>query len=149
MHRENRKSTRKEMTQMLSWKIPTIVGKNHDSPQAAEYTMGKEYNNGDTQRQLPLAPVPRHTAVTMEATTSFSLSLSLSLSITIHSYTHAVQLTIMFHTLSKVSCVCPKSYLYTYDFRVEYQCIMVVFNTILFECPSSGHLCKYDKGQLP
>ena len=31
------------------------------------------------QRQRPLAPLLRHTAVTMEATTSFSLSLSLTL----------------------------------------------------------------------
>ena len=33
----------------------------------------------EAQRQRPLAPLLRHTAVTMEATTSFSLSLSLTL----------------------------------------------------------------------
>ena len=49
----------KEGTQMLTWKPK--CGKNHGSPQTAEYTMGEEYNNEDTQRQRPLAPLLRHT----------------------------------------------------------------------------------------
>ena len=52
LYTENRKSAMKEMTQMLMWKPK--CGKNHGSPQTAEYTMGEEYNYEDTQRQRPL-----------------------------------------------------------------------------------------------
>ena len=91
---------------MLTWKPKG--GKNHDSPQIAEYTMGEEYNNEDT---------PPHTAVTVEATTSLSLSLSLSHAISIHTryttnFTNA--------TTYSNNTLCPKSYLYIYDFRVIY-----------------------------
>ena len=69
---------------------------------------------GKTQRQQPLAPLLRHTAVTLEATTS----LSHSLSITIHScalYTYNYKVFNNNHF-----ALCPKSYLYTYDFRAIY-----------------------------
>ena len=75
--------------------------------------MRKEYNYGDTQRQLPLAPIPRHMAITMEAMNSLSLSLTMSL------YTRAIQL-LTTKNATTTLYVCPKSYLYTYDFRAFY-----------------------------
>ena len=61
---------------MLTWKNHND-GKNHGSPQAAEYTMREKVTMEETQRQRPLAPLLRNTTVTMGATTSFSLSLSI------------------------------------------------------------------------
>ena len=94
---------------MLTWKPK--CGKNHGSPQTAENhyerntTMGKHRGNDllhpfFATRRLQWRQRP----------------LSLSLSVTIHSYTHTIQL-IMFNN---INCFCPKSYLYTYDFRAIY-----------------------------
>ena len=89
---------------------------NHSSPQAAEYTMRDKYNNGKTQRQRPLSPLLRRTAVTMRQR-PLSLSLSLSLSLyTVTLYTHTTTKSVQRPT----NCFCPKSYLYTYDFRAIY-----------------------------
>ena len=89
----------KEGTQMLTWKPK--CGKNHGSPQTAEYTMGEEYNNEDTQRQRPL--VLRHTRRLQLRQRPHTLSLTLSL------YTRAIQLltksattSLMFFALSHI-----------------------------------------------
>ena len=61
------------------------VGKNHDSPQTAEYTICERNITVEAQGQRPLALLPSpHAAVTMEATTSLSLSLPLSRFISAH-----------------------------------------------------------------
>ena len=66
------------MTQRLTWKTHN-GGKNHDSPQAAEYTIGEEYNVVKTQRQRPLVHffTTHGGGYKMEATTSLSLSHAL------------------------------------------------------------------------
>ena len=79
MHRKQKINKGREDTQILTWKPK--CGKNHDSPHAAEYTMREKYNNGRTQRQRPLSPLFRRTAVTMR-----QQPLSLSLSHSLYSY---------------------------------------------------------------
>ena len=66
---------------MLMWKTHN-GGKNHGSPQTAKYTMRKEYNVEETQRQRPLVLfLATRGGYNKEATTSLSLSLSLSLAL--------------------------------------------------------------------
>ena len=63
-----------------------------------------------------------HAAVTVEATTSHTHSLSLTMSL----YTRAIHLLltkVQQLTINYVLSVCPKSYLYRYDFRVIYTCV--------------------------
>ena len=96
------------------------MGKNHGNPQTAEYTMGEEYNNEDTQRQRPLALLLRHTRRLQlrqrphTHTLSFSLSLSHAVSV------HTRYTTTYNNMFNNHMNVCPKSYLYIYDFRVIY-----------------------------
>ena len=91
---------------MLTWKNPN-VGKNHGSSQTAENHYERNTTTGKTQRQRLLAPLLRHTAVTVEATTSFSLSLSLSL-YTVTLYTH----TTTKNCSTTLRALCLKSYLW-------------------------------------
>ena len=62
---------------------------NHGSPQTAEYTMGAEYNDENTQRQ-------RYLVLFFATRDGYSrgndLSLSLSLTLTLSLYTCAIQL---------------------------------------------------------
>ena len=60
-----------------------------------------------------------HAKVTVEAKTSHSLSLSLTLSL----YTRAIQLLLQKCSTTYNNVLCPKSYLYIYDFRVIYTCV--------------------------
>ena len=71
MRRKQKINKKRDNTQVLTWKPK--CGKNHGSPQTAEYTMGEEYNNDLLSSSSP------HVAVTVEATTSHSLSPTLSL----------------------------------------------------------------------
>ena len=67
-------------TQDITWKTHK-GGKNHDSPQAVKYTIGKRNTmTQKTQRQQPLVFffASRGGGYTVEAMTSLSLSLSLS-----------------------------------------------------------------------
>ena len=61
--------------------------KNHGGPQTAEYTMGEEYNNQDTQRQRPLV---LFFATRGGYSWDNDLSHSLSLSHSFYIYTHAL-----------------------------------------------------------
>ena len=64
---------------MLTWKKPKY-GKNHGSPQTAEYHYERKYRDGEAQRQQTLVSFLRHTTVTVR---QWPLFLSLSL----YSYT--------------------------------------------------------------
>ena len=115
MHRKKQKIGEwKRGHNMLTWKTQQSWEKPRQ-PTDCRKSLWEEYNNGETQRKRPLAPLLCHTAVTVEATTSFSLSLSISL-YTVTLYTHT--------TTKKCSttlrALCPKSYLYTYDFQAIY-----------------------------
>ena len=93
-------------------------GKNHGSPQTAEYTKGEEYNSEDTQRQRPLVLFfatrgSYNEGNDLTHTHTHSLSLTLSLC------TRTIQLLYKSVTTTTKS-VCPKSYLYIYNFRVIY-----------------------------
>ena len=102
LYTENRKSAMKEMTQMLTWKPK--CGKNHGSPQTAEYTMGEEYNNEDIQRQRPL--------VLFFATRGgYSWGNDLSLSLTLSLYTRTIQL---LTTIISYTMFFALSHIYTY-----------------------------------
>ena len=77
---ENREYTcaqdkREEHTRMLTWK--TQRGKNHDSPQTANYHYRTIYN-GWTQRQQPLVHYPRHPGGGYNRGNNLSHSLYLS-----------------------------------------------------------------------
>ena len=93
---------------MLTWKPK--CGKNHGSPKTAERSLGEK----------------NKTMESTEATTSCTPSsprggynggnnLSLSLSLSIHCYTLYNYKSVQQHKF-----FCPKSYLYTYDFRAIY-----------------------------
>ena len=93
------KDNNKKKAQVLTWKAHND-GKNHDSPQAAEYTMGEKITTVEAQGQRPLALLSSpHAAVTMEATTSLSLSLSLYLC------ARAIQLTLQNVSTTYLKCV--------------------------------------------
>ena len=98
---------------------------------------------GKTQRQRPLAPLLCHTAVTVEATTSLSLSLT-------HSLTHSIQLhaiqlySTTLNVFNYINALCPKSYLYTYDFRAIYTYgPKGPTRTHLHMCPLPSPYCGY------
>ena len=101
---------------MLTWKTHND-GKNHGNPQAAKIHYEREdYSNGSTKGNDLLHPLSSpHAAVTMEATTSLSLSLSFSLHTLYNYFTKVIQ--------QHFKVLCPKSYLYIYDFRVIYICV--------------------------
>ena len=117
MHRKQKSTMEERITQYVNVENPN-VGKNHDSPQAAEYTMREDYNDGSREATTSCTSTSSHGGY--NGGNDLFLSLSLSLFHYTHLHTHTVQLTIMFHTLSTLSCVCPKSYLYTYEFRAIY-----------------------------
>ena len=107
MHEMCRKQKYKVETQDITWKTHND-GKNHDNPRAAEYTIREEYNDEEnTQRQRPFVFffTTRGGGYKMEATTSLSLSH------TLYNF---------FTTFNTIESICPKSYLYIYDFRVIY-----------------------------
>ena len=99
-------------TQDITWKTHN-GGKNHDSPQA----VNNHYMRGNTeskraQRQQPLSSSsPRAAAVTRWRQRPLYLSLSLSLT-----YALFTTLQKQYIQLSNTKNVCPKSYLYIYDF---------------------------------
>ena len=93
---------------MLTWKTHND-GKNHGSPQAAEYTMGEKITTVEAQGQRPLALLSSpHAAVTMEATTSLSLSLSLTLSLRTRYTTYFTR------CINNLLKMCALSHIYTY-----------------------------------
>ena len=102
--------TRTKRTQVLTWKTHND-GKNHGSPQAAEYTMGEKITTVKAQGQRPLALLSSpHAAVTMEATTSLSLSLSPSLTLSL--CTRAIQL--LYKSVQQQQLFFALSHIYTY-----------------------------------
>ena len=117
MHRKTEMSKRKRGHRVLTWKTQQLWEKPRQ-PTDCRKSLWEKYNNGETQRQRPLAPLLRHTQwLQMEATTSLSLSISYTLSLyTVTLYTHTT--TKMFNNI--INYFCPKSYLYTYDFRAIY-----------------------------
>ena len=102
--------------------------KNHGSPQTAKITMREERNNGKAQRHRPLAPLLRHTAVTMEATTSFTLSLTHTLyAVTL--YTHNT-------TSNNINYKFSLSHIYTnMTFGLFTHLAPGLFRTYSHECP--------------
>ena len=69
------KTRRKRRHRILTWKTHN-GGKNHGNPQAAEYTIGEEYNVEETQRQRPLVLFfATRDGYNKEGTTSLSLTL--------------------------------------------------------------------------
>ena len=104
----------KEKLNKTAFRDDTNINVENDgSPQTAKYTMGEKYNNVDTQRQrLLVLFFAIRGGYKMEATTSLSLSL----------YTHVIYKCNNIQLLSHKN-VCPKSYLYIYDFRVIYICV--------------------------
>ena len=106
------------MTQVFNVENPN-VGKNHGNPQTAEYAMERGTTTRIQRGNNLLSSSSPHATFTVQATTSHSLTLSLSLSLTRCLCTHALYnyfRKVQQHILS----VCPKSYLYIYDFRVIY-----------------------------
>ena len=110
-----------------------MVGKTTIVHKLQKSTIREEYNNEDTQRQRPLilffatrggyiggnnlsSSSSPHAAVTVEATTSHTHSLSLSRSIHTHYTTN--------FTKCNNNILCPRSYLYIYDFRVIYMSVL-------------------------
>ena len=65
---------------MLTWKKPKY-GKNHGSPQTAEYHYERKYKDGEAQRQRPHVSFLHHTAVTVR---QWPLSLTHSLCTQLH-----------------------------------------------------------------
>ena len=107
-----------EMTQVLTWKTHND-GKNHGSPQAAEYTMRETITTMEAQGQRPLAPPLFATRGGYNGGNYLFLSLSLS-----HALPLLTRYTTNFTNVSTTTKVlCPKSYLYIYDFRVIYMCV--------------------------
>ena len=75
-----------------------------------------------TEATTSCSPSSPHAAVTVEATTSLSLSLTLSHVVSIHTrYTTTSYKSVA--TKKNYNVLCPKSYLYIYDFRVFYTCV--------------------------
>ena len=104
-------------TQDITWKTHNS-GKNHDSPQAVEYTIWEEYNVEEKHRgNDPLSSSSPHARrrYKMEATTSLSLSIYLSLLHALYNFLYN-----NIHVAYIPKSVCPKSYLYLYDFRAIY-----------------------------
>ena len=67
---------RKKVHRMFTWKTQT-KGKNHGSPQAANYHYARMYNSEFTEATTSCSRSSPQVAVTTEAATSFSLSLSI------------------------------------------------------------------------
>ena len=73
-----------------------------------------------TEATTSCSPSSPHAAVTVEATTSLSLSHTLSLTRSL--YTRYTTSSYKSATTNS-NVLCPKSYLYIYDFRVIYTCV--------------------------
>ena len=102
----------KRRHRILTWKTH-YGGKNHDSPQTAEYTMMRRLQRWEHKGNDLLHPLSSpHAAVTTRRQLPLSLSLSLS---------HALyNCTLQNINNLLYKSVCPKSYLYIYDFRTIY-----------------------------
>ena len=97
---------------MLMWK--TQMWEKPRQPTDCRKSLCENYNDGETQRQRPLAPPSSpHGGYNRGNDLFFSLT-----PLSIHRFslfTHNI--TIMFNN---INCFYPKSYLYTYDFRTIY-----------------------------
>ena len=108
MHKktEIKEKEEREGTQNVNVENP-IVGKTTAAHRLQKITMREELRDMEAQRQRPLFPLLRHTAVTIEETTSFSLSLSLY---TVTLYSHNTTSTTMFNLHNRVAL----SHIYTH-----------------------------------
>ena len=86
MHRKQKINKGREDTQILTWKPK--CGKNHGSPQAAEYTMREGYNDGSTEATTSCTSTSPHGGYNGGNNLFLSLSLchSHSRSVSIHSF---------------------------------------------------------------
>ena len=117
MHGIYRKQKYKVETQGITWKTH-YGGKNHDSPQAVEYTIREEYNSGSARATTSsTSPFATRGGYKMEATTSLSLSPSLC-TCAIQPLYKYVTTTTTFYALSHI---------YTYmTFRHIYICVLPI-----------------------
>ena len=109
-------------TQNITWKTHNS-GKNHDSPRAVEYTIWEEYKVEENTEATTSCLLLHHTRRRLQdGGNDLSLSLSASLSLT-HALLHALYNSLYKYvttTTSYTYSMCPKSYLYIYDFRAIY-----------------------------
>ena len=113
MHEIYRKTGSNIETQDITCKTYNS-GKNHDSPRAVEYTIWEEIQSRRKHRGNDLLSSSSPHATTVTRWRQRPLSLTFSLSFTLCTTLYKVILTTLFKSL------CPKSYLYIYDFRVFY-----------------------------
>ena len=100
-------------TQDITWKTHNS-GKNHDSPRAVEYTIWEEYKVERKHRgnDLLSSSSPHAAAVTRWRQRPLSLSLCISL---LHALYNSST-----NMWQRSKSMCPKSYLYIYDFWAIY-----------------------------